>query len=115
MNTLKPVNIYFTETLEYRIYRLAKQSQEYNGCVSKKIARWPKRMDVHMKSAVFKPSDLILILPFSHNFMTACDLNEIHEGVAIWLFQLFMKDPPKPLSHIVSALLKNNDQQKEKS
>lgn len=48
-----------------------------------------------MRSANFKPYDLISILFFLHKFMTACDRNNIHKNGAMRHFQHFVKNPSK--------------------
>lgn len=89
------MNTHFTEVLDYKNYCLVKQSQEYNGHDSGKIAKWAKRMDLQMKSAVLKPSYFISILSFFQNFKTACDSIGINEEVAMWVFQYFKKYPTR--------------------
>lgn len=68
---LKTVNMHCAEAPNYKNYRSMEQSQEYTGHISGKIAMSAKRMDVQMNSAVFKPSDPILIISFLRNFKTA--------------------------------------------
>lgn len=69
-------------------------------------------MDVPMKTANFKPSDPISLLPFLQNFKTACNSNGIHEEAAIKLFQHFMKDPAKSaLVHSVCDTKEDDPQQ----
>lgn len=73
VRTLKSVHTHFTKALAYNSYRLVRRSWEYNGNISGNVAKSAKRMDVLMKSGVFKPSDRILIPPFLHNFKTVGD------------------------------------------
>lgn len=72
---------------------LTLQSKEYNGHISGKIGKRAESMAGQMKSAVVKPSDLIFVVSFLHNFKTTCDSNGIDEGSAIWLIVHLMKEP----------------------
>lgn len=74
------------------------QSQNYDGSMSSNIARRAKKMDVHMNSAIFKPSGPIPISSLLYNFETACDGNDIHEWAAMSHFQHVMNDAVKAIS-----------------
>lgn len=61
-------------------------------------------MDVKIKSASFKSSYPISVLSFLKNFKTGHDINGIHGGAAIRLFERFMNDSCKvALAHGVCA------------
>lgn len=48
-------------------------------------------LDVQIKTATLKPSDLISVLPFQGIFRTACGTNSIRRGAAIRLFSHYTK------------------------
>lgn len=54
---LKAVNNHVTAALYFNNSRLPKQSQDCNSHVSCNIVKWAKKMDLPMKSDVFKTSD----------------------------------------------------------
>lgn len=57
-----------------------------------------------MKTATFKPSDLVSVLSFLENFKTTCDSNNIHKNAAVWLSQYFILELVKVASsHLVTA------------
>lgn len=78
-----------------------------------KVAAYAKCKVVQMNLVVFKPSDLINITLFLHNFKAACNYNGVHEKGAIYLSQHFTKEPAKgALAHSMCAT-ENDDLQKE--
>lgn len=85
VQAIKPINNHFTASLDFHSYRLHKQPQQYNSCIFGKIGKWPKCIKVQMKSAIFKPSDLISTLSFLHNVKNVCNCNGIHKSAAMWL------------------------------
>lgn len=91
----KQMNSHYAEAHDYKYYRVVKQSKKLNSHSSGKIAKSAKLRDVHMKSAVFKPLDPILILSLLQSFNTACDANGIHERAGIWQFKHFVKGAVK--------------------
>lgn len=72
-------NSHFTEGLDYYECRLVKQIQENDNQIWGKDAKYAKRKDVQVKSAVFKPSDPVLTRSWLHNFKAASHSNGIHE------------------------------------
>lgn len=64
---------------------------EYGGNVTKKIAKSAERLQPQMRSHLFDSFGLISIISVLSVFRLACDINEIQEGAAIWLFHSFMK------------------------
>lgn len=93
-----------TEKVDLNINRLDMQQYKYIGCISGKIAKWDKHIDVQINSADFKPSDPNSIMSYVHSFKTACDSNGIHGGTAMWLFQYFIANSAKAvLARRVSA------------
>lgn len=110
---MKTVSTYFTAAKNFETYRLTPQAQKYNGHIYGNISKWAKRMEVGVKSSIFKPADPIYIAAFRHIFKTACDSNGIHEEAAIWLFPHFMKEMAKAaLSYRKSSSKDNNTQKK---
>lgn len=93
------MNTHFTIVLDYKEYSLVKQSQEYTDHIFGKTAKWAKRIDAKMKSAVIKALDYILILSFVHNYKTACDPKGILKRMMMCLFQRFTKNLAKLHSH----------------
>lgn len=57
------------------------------------FAKCDKCMYTQMKSALFKPSDLIPILLFLHTFNAVDDLNKIREEVTRLLLQHWISEP----------------------
>lgn len=49
VNLLRPVNILFTKSLNLNSYRLDIHSWVYQVCISGKIVKWARQMDVQMK------------------------------------------------------------------
>lgn len=90
---LRPVNNHFTKVLNLKTYRLDKRSQKYGGGIFGTIIKLGKQMHVKVKSVSSKQLDPTLVLSFLENFRTSCDINDIHEGTVMQLFQQFMKDP----------------------
>lgn len=89
VEVLRSVNTYFTSVMNFENYHVTLQSQKYNGHIYGQIAKWAKRMDVQMKSSIFKPSDPSSIHDFRNNFETACDSNGVHGGATMPLFPHF--------------------------
>lgn len=112
LKMLEPLNTPFLEALDYKNYRLVKQSQKYYEQILKTITKWSKRMDVQKTSAIINPSDLILILSHLQNYKTVGDWNGILNGPAMRLFQHFMKKPAKAaLAHWLCATENGDPQQ----
>lgn len=61
-------------------------------------------MDGPIKTAAFKPLELVHILSISESFKTTCDSNSILEGAIMWLFPYFTWKSAKPaLLHWVTT------------
>lgn len=108
MEVPRPVNTHITTAFHFNNYCLEKQSQEYNNLFSGKIPKWARKMDVQMKTTLFKPSDPIAVLSSFDIFKTAWNSNSIHEGGVMWLFPHFIRKPAKiVLARRVKADIKN--------
>lgn len=112
MTVLKPMNIHFTEALNYKSYRLVRQSQENNGHISGSIAKWANHMDVQMKSAVLKHLDSILFFlscttSRRYVILMAC-MKERPWGYS----NISWRTSPELLSNIVYAPRKTNIRKK---
>lgn len=72
-------------------------------------------MDLQMKAAMLKPSDLIPILSSLHDFKMACVSNAIYEGAAMLLFQYFIKDPAKAAigDHVSTTVIEDPQKERE--
>lgn len=106
---LNPLNIHFTAELNFKIYQLQMQSQEYSNRISVKIAKWTEKIDVQKKPAMCKPSDFISVLSSWENMKTVCYSSSIQEVDEVWLLSHFTGQPArKVLSHRVTADKKNH-------
>lgn len=81
----------FRRIVDYRKYQLANTSSKYDHTVVKTISKMTKRLKAQMKPHTFDLFDPISIIGFVCKFKLACDNNKNHEGIAIWLFYLFME------------------------
>lgn len=109
------MNKLFTEALDYKNYRLVKQSEEYNDHIFGKIEICTKCLHVQMKSAVCKHSFPISILSFLHNAKTAYDYYETLEVAAVFFLLQFIMDPAKtPLARYVRTTENENSQKERK-
>lgn len=72
-------------------------------------------MDFQTKSFILKPSSLISVLAFSHDFKTACDRYWIHEGVTRWLLTHFMKNPARAVFLYRMSDIEDSNTQKQKT
>lgn len=79
--------------MDYPSYFLADRCQHQDDDVAKHIAQLAKRLKVQLKSQMFDRFDLIPIFSFLLAFQMTRDTNDIHEGVVMWLFHIFMKEP----------------------
>ena len=80
----------FKKVMDNRRYRLHNRSGRYNAKVSSTVSRTGKRIDLQMKGVTFSGDDRIAVLNFFSRFTAACNQNSVHEGAALWCFQLFM-------------------------
>lgn len=87
MTVSQPANAYFETAVEYCSYYLANRSQHYDEHLTRHIVKMTKRLEVQLKSEISDRSDWITILSFLQEFQMACDMNGIHEGSAVLLFQ----------------------------
>lgn len=94
-----------SETMNFKIYRLVNQSQEYDGHKFERIASLVKRMEIQMRSAVFTRRNLLSIISILHKLTKTCDSKGADKNSAIWMLHYLMKDPEKSaLAHLVSAI-----------
>lgn len=92
---LRSVSPAFKEAVDYRFYRLKLTSSQYSDKVARCMTKWQKVVDVQMVTKKFQPSDPITILPFLRYFKRECDVNQIHEGGAMWLIAKYLNEPAK--------------------
>ena len=90
VDVIKPLNELFTKAVNYKTYRLARRSAQYNSEVARHISRIRKKLDVQMKSHTFSGQDPIAILGFLARFKRVCDHNGVSQGAAVWCFQFYL-------------------------
>lgn len=96
---IRPKNAFFRRVMDFHIYRLKNCTEHYDSSVLEQLAKWIEPVEKNMKDKMFDPRDPITILAFLSAFRTSCDKNGISEGVAKWLFQVYMKEPAKSDLH----------------
>lgn len=83
LSMLQLVSTDSTEALNFNSYCLNKKSRNYDEHIPGEVARRIKFIELQLRSASFRPSDLILIQSFLHKFREACSGNNIHEGTFV--------------------------------
>ena len=97
LTPLRPTNELYTEACDFRSYRLQNINARYTAKDRKRMNRFRKDMMVQMRPHMFDGKSPIAVLNFLSEFVEACDVNEVHEGAARWLFQYFVTGTAKDL------------------
>ena len=90
LKPLRPTNELYTEACDFNSYRLQNQNARYTAKDRKRMNRFRKDMIIQMRPHVFDGKSPIAVMNFLSEFVEACDVNEVHEGAARWLFQFYI-------------------------
>lgn len=96
LTVVEPMSTNFRTMLNYTPWCLGDRSQNYEDEVAKRIDKMTKRLKASPSSQLFNRPDTTTILSFLQAFQMAFDINGIHQGMAMWLFNLFIKKQASP-------------------
>lgn len=82
---IHPVNVAFTDTVNYRTYRLHNHSQKYDENMAGRTAILAKRMETILKFDEIGNLDPVTVLVFLGQLKRACNADGVSEFVAVWL------------------------------
>ena len=92
LSSMKPALEGFRKAVDFKTYRLINRSASYTPRMTGNLTRAKKKVDASMSSRTWTGKDKIGVLNFLENFKRACDSAGLHEGLAMHLFQFYVKE-----------------------